>query len=117
MLPIEEAMATKTTTKPAPAQNREASEDAEPIQIVVRRGAARRYDLMKKKSADLPVNVTWDRRVADRRAATEAPGTDRRRKERRKEAPFTWDMADFVIVESPAAEDARLSDAARKKKR
>jgi hypothetical protein len=37
------------------------------IEIVVRRGAMRRFDALKTRTSDLPVVVTWDRRTDDRR--------------------------------------------------
>ena len=37
-----------------------------PIGIVVRRGALRRFDSMTRKTAELPVEVTWDRRTEER---------------------------------------------------
>jgi hypothetical protein len=63
------------------------------IELIVRRGALRRFDRLKKSTADLPVKVSWDRRQAS------SPGDDRPTKERRKEPPFTWTVADFVVVE------------------
>jgi hypothetical protein len=73
--------------------------------IRVRRGALRRFDLLKQKSAGLPVEIEWDRRTDERRSPDEqgdtgrAPGpAERRRNERRQAAPFTWEMADFVVV-------------------
>ena len=67
--------------------------------IRVRRGALRRFDLLKQKSTGLPVEVTWDRRQASRRAQAPAvTGPERRASERRQEPPFTWDVADFVVV-------------------
>jgi hypothetical protein len=47
--------------------------------------------------------VTWDRRATDRRSdgersvKMEVP-RDRRASDRRQKAPFTWDLADFVVV-------------------
>ena len=73
-----------------------------PIGIVVRRGALRRFDALNRKTAELPVTVTWDRRAGDRRAADETAGADRRVGDRRKEPGFTWQAADFVVVEEGA---------------
>jgi hypothetical protein len=71
------------------------------IEIVVRRGAIRRFDALKTRTSELPVVVTWDRRTGDRRDDDEATGVKRKRRqtERRREPPFTWDLADFVVVE------------------
>jgi hypothetical protein len=67
-----------------------------PIGIVVRRGALRRFDALTRKTADLPVVLSWDRRTNDRgtSAPVELPSGDRRKK-----PPFTWEAADFVVVE------------------
>jgi hypothetical protein len=72
----------------------------EPIEIVVRRGAMRRFDALKTRTSDLPVVVTWDRRTDDRRD-DDAAGANRngRHGDRRRKPPFTWDLADFVVVE------------------
>jgi hypothetical protein len=66
--------------------------------IRVRRGALRRFDQLKSKSAGLPVEIEWDRRVADRRSSAEPSGAERRAGERRQAPPFTWEVADFVVV-------------------
>src|SRR5205085_527224 len=33
------------------------------VEIVVRRGALRRFDALTRKTADLPVTLSWDRRT------------------------------------------------------
>jgi hypothetical protein len=71
------------------------------IEIVVRRGAIRRFDALKTRTSELPVVVTWDRRTDQHR--DDGDGTsakrNRRQTERRRRPPFTWDLADFVVVE------------------
>ena len=72
----------------------------ETIEIVVRRGAMRRFDALKTRTSELPVVVTWDRRTDDRRDDETATGNNNaRHAERRRKPPFTWDLADFVVVE------------------
>jgi len=66
--------------------------------IRVRRGALRRFDQLKTKSAGLPVEIKWDRREADRRSAPADSSGERRTGERRQKPPFTWETADFVVV-------------------
>src|SRR5262245_21503329 len=66
--------------------------------IRVRRGALRRFDQLKTKSAGLPVEIKWDRREADRRSAPADASGQRRSGERRQKPPFTWETADFVVV-------------------
>ncbi|HEX5110048.1 MAG TPA: hypothetical protein VFV95_16460 [Vicinamibacterales bacterium] len=66
--------------------------------IRVRRGALRRFDQLKTKSAGLPVEIKWDRRESDRRTEPGRSNGERRTGERRQKPPFTWDSADFVVV-------------------
>ncbi len=77
--------------------------ETKPIRMVVRRGALRRFDALKKQTADLPVVVSWDRRQRDRRAASGDIARDRRRTERRRDPSFTWELADFVVVDETAS--------------
>ena len=70
--------------------------------MFVRRGALRRFDRLKQDSEDLPVAVEWDRRLDERREASATVAEEGRRSERRSEPPFTWALADFVVVESPS---------------
>ena len=72
------------------------------VRMFVRIGALKRFHFLKQKTADLPVSVEWDRRRSDRRSGDDAAGADLRKIERRAAPPFTWDTADFVVVEEPA---------------
>jgi hypothetical protein len=74
-----------------------------PIALIVRRGALRRFHTLKEKTADLPVDVVWDRRESDRRAAAEQTPAKRRSADRRQPPPFTWDVSDFVVAAKPQA--------------
>ena len=70
------------------------------VRMFVRIGALKRFHFLKKKTADLPVSVEWDRRRSEGRTEGEAPGGDSARaSERRGSPPFTWETADFVVVE------------------
>ena len=69
------------------------------VEIIVRRGALRRFDALKTKTGELPVVVTWDRRLDDRRGGAAAAKPERRYQDRRRTPPFTWELADFVVVE------------------
>jgi hypothetical protein len=73
--------------------------EPKPIRMVVRRGAIRRFNALKDKTAELPVEVSWDRRLADRRVAPGDIAGERRGTDRRQAPSFTWDLADFVVVE------------------
>jgi hypothetical protein len=100
-------------SKPSSAARRAAAPRKKPnagaIEIVVRRGALRRFDALKTRTGELPVVVTWDRRTDDRRGdGAEISARERRLIERRQKPPFTWDLADFVVVERrPAAKASR----------
>jgi hypothetical protein len=69
------------------------------IQLIVRRGARQRFQKLRKKTANLPATVAWDRRQQDRRSASDETAADRRTKDRRRKPPFTWEVSDFVVVE------------------
>ena len=71
-----------------------------PIGIVVKRGALRRFDALTRKTAELPVVVSWDRRTQTRRSSSEAAPVERRSDDRRKAPPYTWEAADFVVVDN-----------------
>jgi hypothetical protein len=96
-------MASKTSSirRRATATTKTAAAKQSRIEIVVRRGAIRRFDALKTRTSELPVVLTWDRRTDDRRdrGASASLKRDRRESERRKAPPFTWDLADFVVVE------------------
>jgi hypothetical protein len=69
------------------------------VEIIVRRGARDRFQKLKKKTAHLPVKVAWDRRRDERRAVSEEVNVNRRNSDRRGNAPFSWEVGDFVVVE------------------
>jgi len=79
--------------------------EPKPIRMVVRRGALRRFEALKRETADLPVVVSWDRRQRDRRNVSGDIARDRRRTERRQQPSFTWDLADFVVVDESKSDD------------
>jgi hypothetical protein len=72
------------------------------VELIVRRGALKRFDSLKQNTADLPVKLSWDRRLQERRRSATNVEREARRTDRRKKPPFTWDVADFVVVEPPA---------------
>ena len=88
-------------TKNASASRRRGETPSANLQIVVRRGSTRRFTRLKEQTADLPVVVTWDRRTAERRRAAGDIAEDRRRTDRRKKPPYTWDTADFLVLNPP----------------
>jgi hypothetical protein len=66
--------------------------------LIVRRGALSRFERLKQKAAGLRVVVAWDRRQRDRRRTSGATPGERRSGERRRQPPFTWETADFVVA-------------------
>ena len=95
-----------------------ASATSNPTTIVVRRGALKRFDSMKKKVEGLPVNLVWDRRVGgERRAEPAAADGERRGNDRRQQPPFTWSLADFVVVVPPGAEQPAADPIEKKTKK
>lgn len=71
------------------------------VRMFVRIGALKRFHFLKQKTAELPVSVEWDRRRGDRRSGGPHHNGNLRQGERRNTPPFTWDTADFVVVEEP----------------
>ena len=76
------------------------------LRIFVKRGAIWRFHRLKRDAEILPVSVEWDRRVEDRRANEAPVPSDKRKHDRRSAAPFTWDAAEFVVVEEEAQRSA-----------
>jgi hypothetical protein len=95
---------TKTAEKQRPLK----PSSRKPVGIVVRRGAQRRFDGLIRKTAELPVVVSWDRRKGDRRTSSQpVERTNQRKTERRQKPPFTWEVADFVVLDrAPDASDS-----------
>ena len=106
-------------TKSAPApRRRSAAAKKEPLEIVVRRGASKRFEALRGKTSELPVVVTWDRRNTDRRGSSKPSmqvPRDRRATDRRQDPPFTWELADFVVVPPPPARAAAPKKKAKKR--
>lgn len=71
---------------------------SEPIVLVVKRGALRRFDALKRRTSDLQVEVIWDRRTQSRRTTGAAPSIERRTGERRRPQTFTWNAAEFTVA-------------------
>jgi hypothetical protein len=109
---------TTTKKKAAPAVRRRSTAASKSLEIVVRRGAMRRFDALKTQTTELPVVVTWDRRTSDRRdteGQSDKVARDRRAVDRRQKPPFTWDLADFVVVAAPGASKKGRKKTAKKR--
>lgn len=79
-----------------------------PPMAVVRRGHPEVFRILEETLASQPVQVMWDRRVADRRRSGAArrqhpagAGDDRRRGDRRSPPPLAWETLHFVFVRQP----------------
>ena len=70
------------------------------VEIIVKRGAMRRFHALKRETSEMPVTILWDRRTNERRGAhvNGKKSVERRGADRRKTPSFTWDLADFVVV-------------------
>jgi hypothetical protein len=88
-MPVKSASGSRKTTSPKKG-----------VEIIVKRGATRRFHTLKRETAEMPVTITWDRRTTERRTpqTSGAAGAERRGVERRQKPSFTWDLADFVVV-------------------
>ena len=80
-------------------RRRSTAKSAPVIALIVRRGASGRFRKLKEKTETLPVKVQWDRREHERRTAAGTVDQNRRKADRRRTPPFTWDVGDFVVVE------------------
>ena len=87
------------------------------VELIVRRGALRRFDKLKMAAAHLPVKISWDRRVAERRDAGADVEGERRRTERRGKPGFIWETADFVVVEKAVEKAVEKPATSPRKKR
>jgi hypothetical protein len=110
-------MATTRRKRPATAQVGTSKKAVEPIELVVRRGALWRFNTLKKKTSELPVTVLWDRRQSDRRRTGGSIQGERRASERRQKPPFTWELADFVVVGQTAPRQPAKAKPRRNRKK
>jgi hypothetical protein len=86
-------------------------ETAARFRVYVKRGAQTRFEQLTRESGGLPVLVEWDRRAAERRNASEAPGADvvgltPRAGDRRTAPSFDARQTGFVVVAEPDDDEA-----------
>lgn len=81
--------------------------------IVVRRGALRRFATLTRETAEHGVAVSWDRRQTDRRGSPGPAGADQRKADRRQKPPYTWELADFVVLSEAEHEVPKAHPRAR----
>jgi len=68
------------------------------VRIFVRIGALKRFHTLKQKTAELPVEVAWDRRRGESGSSSISSQPERRQK-----VPFTWEVADFVVIDESSS--------------
>jgi hypothetical protein len=80
------------------------SDSPPPCFVIVRRGAMDTFRVLKDQLEEPNVvEVIWDRRIRERRAANRAHVPDRRRGERRGLPPEVWSTFGFVIAAQTSA--------------
>ena len=69
-----------------------------PALAIVRRGEVELFDTLQGHLNALNLGqVIWDRRVGDRRREPAASPLERRRQDRRRSRPATWDTLGFLV--------------------
>jgi hypothetical protein len=76
-----------------------------PLRIFVKKGAHRRFNRLQLDSERLQVSVEWDRRKGERRKASQLTDADKRKTDRRGTRPFTWELAEFGVVDEPNGDE------------
>ena len=73
---------------------------AEPRLVIVRRGHFATFELLTRTFAgDSSVQIIWDRRIAERRRASDGAGdAERRRSDRRRVPPSQWGQINYMIA-------------------
>jgi hypothetical protein len=95
----------KSATKTRKRKTTRATPASQPVRLFVRRGAEKRFQKLKEKTAHLDVVVTWDRREGERRANSTPVSGERRKQDRRQQPRFTWDVADFDVAVNSAPKE------------
>jgi hypothetical protein len=81
----------------------------EPRLVIVRRGHFATFELLTRTFIDDPsVRIVWDRRVSERRDASEKPADaasesaeqERRQTDRRRQPPTEWGQLNYMIAGS-----------------
>jgi hypothetical protein len=95
----------KSATKTQKRKTTGATPASQPVRLFVRRGAEKRFQKLKEKTANLNVEVSWDRREGERRATSNPVSGERRKQDRRQQPRFTWDVADFEVAVNSASKE------------
>ena len=73
--------------------------------LIVRKGLSKGYyEFLRVFALTRGLDLTIDRRAAERRRGQEGSGAERRQCERRRTPPETWAIADFVVVDGSPGE-------------
>jgi hypothetical protein len=68
--------------------------------MVVQRDDIDRFRLLSTTFQGHPVQIIWDRRIADRRRSAALPPVDRRSGDRRQPPPESWGNLGFLVARS-----------------
>jgi len=73
-------------------------ESPPPYYAVVQRGRADAFEMLSRFNSEDLVQVVWDRRVSERRRNQVSVTDERRRGERRRHLPRSWESLGFTLV-------------------
>ncbi len=77
----------------------------DPILLIVRRGAQRRFEALERKTSHLDVKVIWDRRQRNQRQSIGVVQKEQRVSDRRSHSsPPSWQLSDFTVAVPRASE-------------
>jgi hypothetical protein len=79
------------------------------VTIIVRTGAGDLFERLQASRSDLPLRVMWDRCRGDRRVTSDPSVVGTRQGERRREPPYTWDAADFIVLQGSLIPEPAVS--------
>jgi hypothetical protein len=73
---------------------------ADPRLVIVRRGHFATFELLTRTFADDPsVQIIWDRRIGERRRASDGAGdAERRQSDRRRTPPSQWGQLNYMVA-------------------
>jgi hypothetical protein len=75
--------------------------------MVVQRGDDDRFRFLSSTFRDRPVEIMWDRRMADRRRSADGAVEDRRSGDRRNAPPTSWDNLGFLVARRELDKEGR----------
>lgn len=77
----------------------------DPRLVIVRRGHFATFELLTRTFGDDPsVQIIWDRRMGERRQSQRGVDDgERRRSDRRREAPTQWGQLNYLVAAAAAS--------------